>query len=702
MGSPLWKKLICTGIMKINAIFLSSAWIKVGVCFLFCLPLSGLGQSENRMEKLAAQLDSLALIIPGLQEKTTISFRDVSFSEYVRAVGAEHKINVFIEDTPGLLLTTHLVEEPVKSVFLFLCSHFSYSIQSTGAILSFYPWEPPAEVPDSQVAKSPEIFFSDGKISCDLKNDSLYKVLKTISMLTGRKLMATPGTEGLLTAYLPPTDIDTALEAIFAANGYKISHRHKGFQVIQSIHTDPNNTRKGGHNFSIEAFADADHSYLSIDATDAGLELLIREIFAALNADFLIYEHLEGAVSLNAEIALLDDVLKYLLQGTSYTFRREGKLYMIGSRSQAALNTTRVVNMRHRPTFQAMDLIPGALPGERENLSIAPVQPITANSRQTYPENNFYGEPSSGLFSPGISVPETHTTPPQISRLKIGDTEVIEYPELNRMILKGPIEQVDEIAAFIAEIDQPVPMVKVEMIVVEVNKNRLVSTGIKAGIGDSGDSSLIKNLFPGIDFSANGEQINQILSNIPGLSPIGALDENFYIRLQALETRGNVKVRMKPVLSMLNGRASSLTIGQTQYFLLETQTASTGAVSNFQQFTQRFERIEANITLSIRPYISEGEMVTLDIIPDFTTPVGSFDADVPPTISTRRFISSIRVKNGDTVILGGLSQEESMENTTGIPFLSRIPVLKWLFGNVDKNKNESSLIIYLTPTIQYE
>lgn len=135
--------------------------------------------------------------------------------------------------------------------------------------------------------------------------------------------------------------------------------------------------------------------------------------------------------------------------------------------------------------------------------------------------------------------------------------------------------------------------------------------------------------------------------------------------------------------------------------MLETQTASNGAVNNYQQFTQRFERIDANINLSIKPYISDDEMVTLDVIPDFTTPVGSFDSNVPPTIATRRFSSTIRVKHGETVILGGLTQNETRENTKGLPLLSRLPILKWFFGNVDKNKSESSLLIYITPEIFY-
>ncbi|MEZ4824845.1 MAG: hypothetical protein R3C61_00910 [Bacteroidia bacterium] len=655
-------------------------------------------QDQDRISIIAARLDSMANFIPGLRDKTSISLRDVPIADYVRAIGINHKVNVYIEDAPETVLTTHLTDESVSSVFLFICSNFNYDIKISGGILIFLPWKPTPDPKTPPSVNTPLIALSNGLLSCDLKNDSLYAVIKTISSLTGKKLIAHPGSDGLLTAYLPPTHPDTAIRAIFATNGYRISNRHKGFQVIYAPVTDEAYPQKKGINFSVEAFSDAEQQYLAVDADNTDLGMLIRAVFEELNQGYLIYTQLEGSVTLHAEIARLNDLLKSLLAGTEYTFRKEGDIYLVGLRETPAMNTTRVVTLRHRPSYQVMDLIPGAEPGEREMPMIQPVKPVMT----TRPYDQDFGQESSGLFNPGITVPQTHTTPPQINRLHIGMTELIEYPELNRIILRGPMEEVDEIEDLLLEIDLPVPMVKVEMIVVEVNKNRLIQTGIEARWGGGEDSASVRSLFPGLDFSANGDQINQLLSNIPGLRPIGLLDQNFHLTLQALESQGNVKVRMKPVLSMLNGRESSLTIGQTQYFLLETQTASTGAVSNFQQFSQRFERIDANITLSIKPYISEGEMVTLDIIPDFTTPVGAFDADVPPTIATRRFISSIRVKNGETVILGGLSQEESSENTSGVPFLSRIPVLKYLFGNVDKNKTSSSLLIYLTPTIQYQ
>lgn len=677
------------------------------------LPFFCFGQENERLRRIESQLDSLAAIIPALETKTTISLRDVSLAEYVRAIGLEHDISVYIRETPGIQVTSNLINEPVKSVFLFVCRHFSYEIIPSGSILEFVPYQPPAPEENLPAKKPLSLKYEQNRLSCDLKNDSLYRVLKELSQLTGRKLITKPGTEGMLTAYLPPTSLDTALEAIFTANGFYLTSARKGFQIVEPIVPTFNNNvqktantspRQGRTDIKVETFTDAEEEYLTLEADEADLETLIREMFEELSSDYLIYERLEGVVSIHAEITHLDEMLKYLLQGTPYTFRREGNLYLIGSLELTGLQTIRVMNMNHRPTFQAIDLIPGAEPGTRESPetgSLRPVNPMPQRQNYLGGGNGDSGT-GTGMFSPGIPLPEGHAEPPAIARLQVGGVEIVEYPELNRIILKGPVAEVDEIADFLEEIDEPVPMVKVEMIVVEVNKNRLISTGIKAGPGGNPDSTRSRNLIPGIDYSTDGEEINNLLSNVPGLSPIGLLDDDFYLQLRALESRGNVKVQMKPVLSMLNGREASLTIGQTQYFLLETQTASTGAVSNFQQFTQRFERIDANITLSIRPYISDGEMVTLDVIPDFTTPVGTFDSKIPPTIATRRFISSIRVKDGETVILGGLSQEEKRENTSGLPLLSRIPVLKWIFGNVDKQKAETSLLIYITPTVQWE
>ena len=661
--------------------------------------LNSLGQESERILVLEKRIDSLSQIIPKLNEPTTLVLRDISLAEYIRAIGREHEINVYIGETPGLNVTANLVNEPVKSVFLFICKKFTYDIDVTGTILEFFPYKPPRIQPKKAVPNQINISFDEGKLGFELKKDSLFRVIKTISSLTGMKIITHPGTFGLISGYLPPTPLDTALEALFVSNGFRLSKKKKGYFMVQPT-TPPQNTatkKALRTDFSVEAFTDTDESYITLEAENADLESLIKAIFEETGVNYLIYNQIEGEVSINAEITGLDEIMLYLLRGTDYTFKKDGDLYLIGLKELNGLSTTEVVNLKYRPTQQAIELIPGA-----ENQGASHNASVSQSFGQQGRQSNFPQTGEQRLFEPPSSQGLQTNLLPEISQFSVGEVKIIDYPELNRIILNGPTEEVSEIADLLRQIDQPIPMVRIEMVVVEVNKNRVLASGLKAGFQSGNDSTETnREILPGIDYGVNGEEINQVLSNIPGLSPIGLLNSNFQFQLQAQESRGNLKVKMKPVLSMLNGREASLTIGQTQYFLLETQTASTGAVSNFQQFTQRFERIEANITLTVKPFISDEEIVTLDVIPDFTTPIGSFDADVPPTIATRRFVSTIRVKNGETVILGGLSQSEKQESTQGLPVLSRIPILKWFFGNVEKNKTETSLLIYITPHIEY-
>ncbi|MEM8897295.1 MAG: hypothetical protein AAGC85_04290 [Bacteroidota bacterium] len=630
----------------------------------------GLSQSEaeSRFLELGQKLDSLSMVIPGLEENTLLQLKDVPLHEYVRALGLAHNVNVFIDDDPSLRMTMNLSNSSLKEVFLFICKTYGLTIEETGSILRFIPYE---EIPEEPLPKPLKINYEDKLLSYDLEGDSLRKVVREISRLSGQRIVMKPRVDGLVSGFLPPTSLEEGLRLLFIGNGFKLSRSRKGYYVVnpvsslemdtpeqetssaQRINRKPANPdpsrrfRKGGTDFRVEIIEGEMGEFLSMEAENADLEELIKAIFQESKVDYFIFEKLEGSVTVQLDSGKLESILKHVFQGTPYTYKKEEGLILVGAKELEGLRATSIVKLKYRPSEQAIELIP---PKSLEGI------------------------------------------------------EIIEYAELNRIILRGPTDRVQDITYFLEQVDQPIPMVKVEMIVVELDKSRLLATGLKAGLRVLGDSlAVTKQVLPGIDYTLTGQEANDILTNsgVPFLSSLGRLSSNFYIQLRAQESQGNLNIKMKPVLSMLNGREATLTIGQTQYYLLDTQTSSTGAVNNFNQFTQRFEKIEANINLTVKPYISDDDMVTLDLIPDFTNPVGTFDPKVPPTISTRKFESTIRVRNGETVILGGLSREETNESGSGIPFLSRIPVLKWFFSSREKSKLDSSLIIYITPVIYY-
>ena len=119
---------------------------------------------------------------------------------------------------------------------------------------------------------------------------------------------------------------------------------------------------------------------------------------------------------------------------------------------------------------------------------------------------------------------------------------------------------------------------------------------------------------------------------------------------------------------------------------------------------ETIQKIEANISFEITPWVGPNGELTLEIKPDFQTPVGQFspDKNFIPAINTRTLTSTVRLKDGETIILGGLIQDSEIKTEDKFPFLGDIPILgDLLFTNTDRKKTRGELLIYLTPKIFY-
>lgn len=633
----------------------------VTIAFIMLGSGSSFAQQDERIRILSHKLDSLSKIIPGLNHRSDLALSDVPLHDYLRSLGKVHQINLYVDEYPKAIITNDFVNESVKSIFLFVCKKFDLDIEPLGTILNFVPYRPQAPKAVVAAPKALKVDFVDGKLAFDLNADSLSPVLRMVSRLTGETILTMPGTTGLLSGYIPPSEFETALENILFMNGFALQRHRKGFYMVQSLQagiantkfpskggTTPGNPAQGPAEYSLEVAKDtASQPMIFLIAEDKPIAEVLRDLFSEMEMDYYLLDEITGNTTLRVDGLPLDALLKNLFRGTEYTFKIDQGVYLLGKRGMEGLRETRIVNLRYRPTEKVIELIPGEM---KKNV------------------------------------------------------ELKEFVELNRIIITGPSENIREIDALIKELDRPVPMVKIEMVVVDVDFNRLLSAGVKAGLAQPGDTiSAAQALFPGLDYTLSGTAINTALatSGIPALAGIGALRSNFYLQLQAQETRGNLRVVTRPVISTLNGNQATLTIGQTQYYRLNTNTNSNGAVNAFSQVSQRFETIEINTTISVKPYVSQDGMVTLEIKPNFTTPGAQADPNIPPTILTRSFQSTIRVRDGETVVLGGLSRESASNSSDGLPGVARVPVLKWLFGKSTRNKSRSSLLIYITPTIEY-
>ena len=126
-----------------------------------------------------------------------------------------------------------------------------------------------------------------------------------------------------------------------------------------------------------------------------------------------------------------------------------------------------------------------------------------------------------------------------------------------------------------------------------------------------------------------------------------------------------------------------------------------GSVTASSQTTTTYKPVEAEFKLEIRPIVAGNREVTLDILVEQSDFSERIEKNAPPGKVTRKFESLIRVKDMEMVLLGGLEEANEQDLRTGLPLISRIPIISWFTSSRSKSKSKSKLNIFIKPTIIY-
>src|SRR5258707_7720200 len=167
--------------------------------------------------------------------------------------------------------------------------------------------------------------------------------------------------------------------------------------------------------------------------------------------------------------------------------------------------------------------------------------------------------------------------------------------------------------------------------------------------------------------------------------------------LQTLGQDGRAKVLAAPQIMVLDNEKAEIKVGDRISVQTQTQTGvstGTGVLNSFQY-------LETGILLAVTPRINSGGQVTLDVnqevsVPDQTT-VSATNPN--PTVNSRSAQTTVVVASGESIVLAGLIREDNNRGTSGIPLLSKIPILGAAFGRQTLNKRRTELVLIITPKI---
>lgn len=239
--------------------------------------------------------------------------------------------------------------------------------------------------------------------------------------------------------------------------------------------------------------------------------------------------------------------------------------------------------------------------------------------------------------------------------------------ERNLLIITDTLPAIDKIKNILKDLDSPVAQVMLEAKIIEVSSEVIEKYGIKWNESISAS------------YSAS---FGTTVSGQANLSSIVAT-------LNLLEQKGKAKTLANPRIATLNNKEARILIGDRVPYTVTTYSAQGVA-----QITVNF--IETGIKLNITPCITEGKFITTRIKPEISS--YTWKGDIPQ-VKTREVESIIRVKDGETIILGGLKNSEERETIFKVPILGWIPILDWLFTYKYKEVVESEIIVMITPHI---
>ena len=293
----------------------------------------------------------------------------------------------------------------------------------------------------------------------------------------------------------------------------------------------------------------------------------------------------------------------------------------------------------------------------------------------------------SGAPGPSPDVPAT--VPLQNQSSATADTGVkIEADEAhNALLISANAKDYELIRDVLAGIDVPPLQVLIEVTVAEVVLNDNLNYGVEYFINSGKTSSLLTTASSAA-----------IASATPGFS-LSWVTGNFSPRaiLNLLSDVTQTKVISTPRLLVLSNETARLQVGDVVPII--TQSA-TNAITSNSTIVNNVTYKETGVVLEVTPRVNTGGYVTMDVNQSVSTVVPTSTSQIDsPTFQQRRLNSTISVKTGQTILLGGLIQQNDNRESQGIPVLNEIPGIGTLFGTHTNSAGRTELIMLLTPHV---
>lgn len=436
---------------------------------------------------------------------------------------------------------------------------------------------------------------------------------------------------------------------------------------------------------------------LNFQNIEARAALQVLADFTGLN--FVVSDTVKGSLTLRLKDVPWDQALDLILDGKNLAMRRKGNVITVApapevaAKEKANLEATKAV-VELEPLVSELIQINYAKADDIAAL-LKSIKAVTSTTAQEHP---VFGSTATGVSTQSSTSSNTLLSP---------RGQVTVDGRTNSLLIQDTAGKIREIRQLISKLDQPVRQVMIESRLVEATDNFSKSLGVRFGSkytdnnrpsgrdgaisGTVADSSSIVSAGT-LTANSSGLNVNLPSAGIGSkaagsigitLAKIGSNGGLLNLELSALEQEGNGKVISSPRVITANQKMARIEQGQERVFT--TNVLGVGSV-----VTKK-----ATLKLEVTPQITPDDRINMEV----NITKDNFADAVTGVLNVKEIKTQVLLDNGETVVIGGIYEQDKTDTVTKVPLLGDIPLLGWLFKSKEAKDNKTELLIFLTPRI---
>jgi general secretion pathway protein D len=606
----------------------------------------------------------------------------------------------------------------------------------------------PNVAPAPTGVQTPPPALRPGETLLNFQSADIQAVVKTISQITGRNFLVDPRVKGQVTIIsAKPVSAGVAYQVFLAAL------KAQGFTAVDGI----------GNLVKIVPSAEAKHSaFVTPEDGPRASEALVTHVAVLQHASATqMVPLLRPLMAPTSQLSAFDPANTLII--TDYADNVRRMLQIIEKIDQPLSADVTIVPLQHASALDMADLItrlsttaapgaaiPGAVPGGGDRFSIVPdlrtnsllirtdnpgrlnqlraliarldVPAVTGgNTRVIYLKNadaTKLAEVLRGLLAAEAraltAAASTAVAARPSAAAKAVEASLIQADEAtNALIINATDAVYNNLRAVIEKLDVRRAQVFVEALIVEISSDKASELGFQwAAVGKQGAGGVagLTN-FPLGGTPLAGAVVNPagVLANAGGLSvaflgpeitlPNGTRTRGLGGLARLLEENSYANILSTPNLMTLDNAEAKIIVGQNVPFVTGSFAQAAGAAGAAVNPFQTIERKDVGLTLKVKPQISDGGAIKLDIYQEVSSVARATTGASDLVTNKRSLETKVIIDDGHTVVLGGLIEDNTTDSEQAVPFLGRLPLLGWLFRYREKTGRKTNLMVFLRPVI---